>query len=450
VTDVLHDCKRGLTASAADGDGDGDDARGRRVVDHLGMAPGIGRGNTVRMGVRAGLVVVSLLAGMATACGESTAPTDGAVARESSALTPVEPDATTAEPTVPDPSSDVGSPAAPTGPATAEPTVPDPSSDVSVDDPVPVQIDAVADLAGADAGVRFAYTHWILVDLDADVRARLVENGDALRDSLAQGFADNRAITEHARFAVDTVRFVDGYTARVEFRILWQGNPSPYFPDPLVGSAVFVDGSWRVGSDTVCRLAIGSGASCSPDPAVVDPTPPEALQATTLPGDVEWLGFDQSTVQVACFPPVPDPRIGDRTGRVISVICPSTPDAVPGQGSTEPDVILVGGIDEAPLPGVWLGVGSLEATVTLTATAQHRPGLSRLDPGDATPFGGAYGLADGEVVTVGGRAGRALDVDGNVAVVVPRADDVLLRITSTGLTLAEVLAFVEGLVPVLT
>ncbi len=96
-------------------------------------------------------------------------------------------------------------------------------------------------------------------------------------------------------------------------------------------------------------------------------------------------------------------------------------------------------------PSTWtIPAGTRPATVP-TVSAAHRPGLSRLAPDDATPYGGAFGLTGGEVVSIGGRAGRVLDVDGAIVLVYGRADDVLVRISSSVLDVADVLSFAEGL-----
>ncbi len=63
-----------------------------------------------------------------------------------------------------------------------------PLGGVSIDDPLPAQTDAATDPVTAEAAVRFAYQHWILVDLDKNLRASLIENGSRTSMSSTQDF----------------------------------------------------------------------------------------------------------------------------------------------------------------------------------------------------------------------------------------------------------------------
>jgi hypothetical protein len=169
--------------------------------------------------------------------------------------------------------------------ATATPLADPIAAEVSVDDPVPAQGNAEVDPAVAEAAVRYAFTHWILIDLDPDLRARLVEGGESRRDELQDGFVANRPIVEFARFVVDEVRFTSATEAEVVFRIRWHDGPSPYFPDAITGTSVFADGTWRVATATTCLLAIGAGQPCGgpADPADADAADP-GVSATRTAG----------------------------------------------------------------------------------------------------------------------------------------------------------------------
>ncbi len=59
-----------------------------------------------------------------------------------------------------------------------------PLGGVTIDDPFPAQTDAISDPAVAETAVRYAYQHWILIDFDKHLRARLIENGEANVDGL--------------------------------------------------------------------------------------------------------------------------------------------------------------------------------------------------------------------------------------------------------------------------
>jgi hypothetical protein len=77
---------------------------------------------------------------------------------------------------------------------------------VTINDPLPTQLDGETDPAAAEIAVRYAYQHWILIDLDKDLRAKLVEQGEQNRDGLEAGLAAARSIADQARFAIDAVR----------------------------------------------------------------------------------------------------------------------------------------------------------------------------------------------------------------------------------------------------
>ena len=158
---------------------------------------------------------------------------------------------------------------------------------VSVDDPFPPQADGLTDPAVADAAIRWAYQHWILIDLDPATRARIVENGEQNTANLERGIADARGTIDGAGMAVDEVRLTGVDTAAVVFRARWQGGPSPIFPDPITGTAVFQNGSWRIGTHTLCLLALGIGQSCEPTAPLLAPA---AFRAREIPLGFTWVG----------------------------------------------------------------------------------------------------------------------------------------------------------------
>ncbi len=289
--------------------------------------------------------------------------------------------------------------------ATSTPST-EPLGGVTIDDPLPVQVDAATDPVAAEVAVRFAYQHWLLVDLDPTLRGTLLENGEANAQQIDAKLQDLRGTIEFGRIHVETVAFTDVEHAAVTFRITWQDGPSPIFPNEMTGAAVFQNGTWRVAGTTLCVLAFGVNTGCSATEAP-NPTAPDALAVITVPGGITWQGL-------------------------------------PGSD----DVVNVGGAG-----GLW-AVSSEDGTIfvddgLLQVSAQALVGVSALGGADldAVLDHGSFGGPDSEPADIGGRPGR-VQVDGAaVAVVVIRADDTVVRAWSQGLTVEEVVAAVASMVP---
>ena len=167
--------------------------------------------------------------------------------------------------------------------------------DVSSADPLPTQTDAVTDQATAEAAIRYAYQHWILIDLDKELRGHLVENGELNADKMDTALHAARGLVFCARLGVDTVRFTDAADALVAFRVLCGSTPSTYFPNQVAGSAVYRDGTWRISGKTLCRLAYSTGMDCAganPD----NPVQPTAFELTAVPDGYVWDGGPQADV----------------------------------------------------------------------------------------------------------------------------------------------------------
>ena len=163
-----------------------------------------------------------------------------------------------------------------------------PSEGVAIDDPFPPQTDGLTDPLLADAAIRWAYQHWILVDLDPAVRARIVEDGEQNTVTLERGIADARGTIDRAGVAVDEVRLTGVDTAEVRFRLRWQDGPSPIFPDPITGTAVFQNGSWRISGRTRCVCSrSASVSSASPMPRS---SRPRGSARARSPIGFQWLG----------------------------------------------------------------------------------------------------------------------------------------------------------------
>ncbi len=292
--------------------------------------------------------------------------------------------------------------------STTATTIDAPLGGVTVDDPLPPQVDASVDPAVAEVAVRFAYQHWILVDLDPTLRARLVEDGETTTVGLERGMTEARGIIDFGRIAVDEVQFTGVDSADVVFRVQWQDGPSPYFPDPMRGTAVYRDGSWRISRHSLCLLAFGVGQGCA-GPSADLPVAPAAYLLRSVPADLQWIG---------------DPGSADIV-------------AVPGMSmwSSDPTQLT------EPVPSPDLRTLSLTTDVLVGSSA-----LTDVDA-DLVLATGRYGIVDGAPVAVAGGRARAVARDGFVQLVQLRDDDVVVSAYAQGLTIDELIAIVDGLVP---
>jgi hypothetical protein len=364
-----------------------------------------------------------------TACGSDKAATTGAPESapasvvESVPATPARTVATAAE-TVPETTAVVAT-AEPIGdtivaapPTTASPadesqdTAPPSSPDSSeapttsagegqpfafADDPLPPQADAVTDPVIAEAAVRYAYEHWILLDLDPELRSRIVQDGEINTDAIEAGLEGARGIIDGAGFSLETVSFTDAEHAVVLYRVWYRGNPSPIFPKPMTGDAIFQNGTWRLGGRTLCLLAFGAGLDCSGVNGD-NPTSPTALRPTTVPEGYEW-----------------------------------------SVGGDQPDVVRVDGF------GSWRSGGD-----DLTVRAEAMVGISALTPWDAdavlrTPH---FNIGEeGTTSDVDGAPALVVDRREGSALAVIRRDDVALTFQSTVLTSEELIAFARTFAP---
>lgn len=284
------------------------------------------------------------------------------------------------------------------GPSTAPADPSQPLGGVTIDDPMPPQADALTDPAVADAAVRYAYQHWLLVDFDKDRRALLIENGERNRDVIDEGLKAARSIIEHGRIAVDEVTLTDAEHAVVAFRVQWQDRPSPYFPKPMTGDAVYVDGTWRIASGTLCLLAFGAGQDCA-GAGAQNPTPPEALVLVATPPGFEWAG-----------PPSPVHAI-----------------VIPGSGT-------------------WVDT---RQQGHLTISADALAGVAALGPEDADLVlqTGRFAGEGGEPHSVAGMPARVIRDGTTVTLAYIRADDVVVVIRSEGVALEQVFALPGALIP---
>jgi len=321
---------------------------------------------------------------------ESTIPADAA-APDTATPDTATPDTMPGVDTVPDSIA-----AMPTD-ATTQPDITPPLGGVTIDDPLPAQTDAASDPVTAEVAVRYAYQHWILVDLDKNLRASLIENGESNVDVIDSGMQEARSIVEFGRIQVETVQFLAADRADVTFHVQWQDRPSPYFPDLMSGTALMQGGTWRISGHTLCLLAFGSGQDCAGSDTPV-PTSARALVLLGVPPGFTWLGDS-------------GPR----------------------------NVVTVPGV------GQWDGAGAGRFSIATEVLA----GVAALDPADADALLSTRRYLGTNSVSypIGGRTGRLVENGNDVTLVYIRPDDIVVRIDASGLTPSQVAAVAFALAP---
>ena len=270
--------------------------------------------------------------------------------------------------------------------------------DVSTEDPLPDQVDAITDPSLAEADVRYAYQHWILIDLDKDLRGRLVENGEVNADRMATTMEANRGLITCARIVVDLVQFTDAEHALVEFDMNCGTTRSSYFPNQLSGSAIYQNGTWRISGATLCLLAFGSGIDCAGAAATDNPVSPTAFELTVVPNGYTWTG-----------------------GPVANVF------ASDGYAQWE----------------------NTTTNQTLTINAEALAGVSKLSAADAdfVLASPRFMTAGGSAVLVGDRPGRGVQDGTSASLAYLRADDVIVHIWASDSTVEQLVAVAAAIVP---
>lgn len=283
---------------------------------------------------------------------------------------------------------------------------------VFASDPFPAQADAAADPEVATEAIVWAYRHWILLDLDPEIRARILENGEANSDRIEETMRAVEGTIRDAGFEVDQVDLTGVDTAQVRFRITWQGRPSPIFPEPMTGTAVYRDGSWRVGGRTLCLLTIGVGQECGAQERLA----PMAYRVADLPVGAERM-----------------PEYDDQ--------------GMPVPPSVDDDVVVVPGY------ATWWPEGSMpyvgEAGPLLDIRTLWVPDAASLSEEDlAVLVRARWGDDGGPIVEIAGGRGRAESSAGWARVLVVRPDDALVDVSSSELPVDELAAIVLSLEPV--
>jgi hypothetical protein len=271
------------------------------------------------------------------------------------------------------------------------------ASSVKIDDPFPPQVDGATNAAAAEIAIRYAFQHWMLVDLNKDIRAKLVERGEVNRDALDAGLKAARAATDPVTIPIDAVRVTGPTTAYVDFRVLVNKAPSPNFPSPITGTALLENGSWRVAGTVVCHLALGAIDNCGAVQAR-NPTSPTTLVLSYVPEGI----------------------VGQPPGSRLEI-------GVPGGG----------------------GWSSAFGRKTLGVLAQTSVGLSGLARAEAASLlaSGRFGVADGQPTEVAGRPALYTEDADGVKLIAIRSDDVVVTLKGVGLTLDQLTQVAEGLEP---
>jgi hypothetical protein len=148
-------------------------------------------------------------------------------------------------------SSSSGSGTGPAEPATVVPATLPPSSGAQ-----PANTDA------AKAAVIAAYNAWLNGANPESVRRQVLDRVDELAPLLDQAKVGNEQATATVSVQVTDVTFQDPTHATVMYTEYLGGNP---YSSNAVGYAVYVDGQWKVASQTVCAVIANAGVQCPPD-----------------------------------------------------------------------------------------------------------------------------------------------------------------------------------------
>jgi hypothetical protein len=140
---------------------------------------------------------------------------------------------------------------------TAVPTTPSPTTVIAPTTAAPF-VPSTAD----EQAIRDLFVSWQNgSNTDDDIRA-IVEDADALLEFIHQGMAQHSA-EDLAKYSgqVDAVRMIDAQHASVDYTLLWNGTPQF---GRRTGTAVRIDGVWKVSRDTECALLALGNITCPP------------------------------------------------------------------------------------------------------------------------------------------------------------------------------------------
>ncbi len=113
-----------------------------------------------------------------------------------------------------------------------------------------------------EAEICDTFSRWVRVDTpDAD-RVQMFEGGEDIADDITSGFEQFYDSVKFATAEVREITVLSDTAAEVEFEVHWMDGPSPIFPDPIVGYAVWSEPRWRVSRLTSCSMALAFGTDC--------------------------------------------------------------------------------------------------------------------------------------------------------------------------------------------
>jgi hypothetical protein len=94
---------------------------------------------------------------------------------------------------------------------------------------------------------------------DGAVRARATDGGVDDEESRAN-YDRYRESAAQATFRIQRLSFLDNDHAELVYVIYYGSSPSPIIPEPQAGSAVRIDGRWKITKETSCAIAaLGDG-----------------------------------------------------------------------------------------------------------------------------------------------------------------------------------------------
>jgi len=134
--------------------------------------------------------------------------------------------------------------------------------------------------ADAEPGAADAFRVLANPAATVDQRVAVIENGDALRLVITAGAAADAARAGQVEFRIAGTRRLDATHAQVLYSVIASGEPHLETPYPLVGSAVLVDGAWRVRARFACGLSALAAVPC---PAVAATPTTTTKPASTTP-----------------------------------------------------------------------------------------------------------------------------------------------------------------------
>jgi hypothetical protein len=115
------------------------------------------------------------------------------------------------------------------------------------------------ELTGEDAAIADVFRTWVSAPA-VDTTVSILEDGDALRDTIEQVRAQNPGSAGHTA-RVDAVQLVDASHALVTFSIFSNGNLTL---GNQQGGAVKIDGTWHVSRATYCSTISLGAVQCPP------------------------------------------------------------------------------------------------------------------------------------------------------------------------------------------